>query len=119
MSEHDEQVALFQWAEFRKGVLPHIERMFAVPNGGHRHKATAAKMKAEGVKPGVPDVMLPVARGGYCGLFIEMKFGRNKPTKKQADWLDYLATAGYCTAVCWDVNDAIETIEDYYEMELS
>ena len=99
-----------------EGRLPHIERMFAVPNGGKRNISVARKMKAEGLKPGVPDIFLPVARGGYHGLFIEMKYRTNKPSDLQVKWLDYLASAGYCTAVCWGCDDAIETIQDYYSM---
>lgn len=117
MSEHEEQKAVIQWCEMQKNIYPHVDRIFAIPNGGHRHKAVAGKMKAEGVKAGVPDLMLPVARGGYHGLFIEMKFGRNKPTESQRDWLDFLATQGYCIATCWDRDDAIETLIDYYEMD--
>ena len=115
-SEHLEQAALFEWAALMEGRLPHIERMFAVPNGGKRNISVARKMKAEGLKPGVPDIFLPVARGGYHGLFIEMKYRTNKPSDLQVKWLDYLASAGYCTAVCWGCDDAIETIQDYYSM---
>jgi len=55
---------------------------------------------AEGVKRGVPDVFLPVARGGYHGLWIEMKYGKNKTTSNQKWWLNELKDQGYKTAVC-------------------
>ena len=57
-SEHQEQVALFRWAEFAIARWPELALMYAIPNGGHRHKAVAAGLKAEGVKRGVPDVCL-------------------------------------------------------------
>ncbi len=104
MSEHTEQVALFRWAAVQKCTLPELALMFAIPNGGHRSKAVAAKLKAEGVKPGVPDICLPVARGGYHGLFIELKAGKNKASAAQTDWITGLNFQGYC-AVCltgWD-----------------
>ncbi len=61
-TEHEEQVALFQWAE-RSGI-PELELMTAIPNGGYRHPATAAHLKAEGVQAGYPDILIDVARAG-------------------------------------------------------
>ena len=61
-SEHEEQVALFEWAEWNKRQYPELELMFAIPNGGQRHVVVAKKLKDEGVKAGVPDIFLPVAR---------------------------------------------------------
>ena len=106
MSEHDEQVALFNWAMRQECIYPELELFHAIPNGGHRHKATAAKLKAEGVKAGVPDTFLPVARRGFHGLYIEMKFGGNKPTDSQRYWIDNLTDEGYCAVVCNGFMDA-------------
>lgn len=117
MSEHDEQVALFEWAALQAQVYPGLDLMFAIPNGGLRNIKVAIKMKAEGLKPGVPDIFLPVAMGGYHGLFIEMKYKSNKPRENQVAYIDALSTQGYCTAVCWGCADAIETIVDYYDMD--
>lgn len=50
MSEHDQQVAVVEWYDLNG--IP----VFAIPNGGIRHKRTAAMLKAEGVKAGVPDL---------------------------------------------------------------
>ena len=83
MSEHDEQAALFEWATWHTSQCPELGLLFAIPNGGHRHPVVAARLKAEGVRAGVPDICLPVARKGYHGLFVELKFGRNKPTPAQ------------------------------------
>jgi hypothetical protein len=125
MSEHDEQRNLFSWAEWQSLVWPELALMFAIPNGGHRHKATAAKMKAEGVKAGVPDIFLPVMvrskygeLGVYSGLFIEMKFGKNKPTKKQREWLEALRGQNYYATVCYSAQEAREVIADYLGREL-
>lgn len=92
--------------------------MFAIPNGGHRHKAVARKMKAEGVKAGVPDIFLPVSRGGYGGLFVEMKYGRNKPSQKQLRWIDALAEQNFLAIVCYGFEDAKEQIIDYLETRI-
>jgi len=82
-------------------------------NGGLRGKAEAARLKAEGVKAGVPDLCIPIARGGYHGLFVEMKFGRNKPTDEQMKWLSTLERNGYMATVCWGAEEAIAVIEQY------
>lgn len=115
MSEHTEQAALFSWADLQMGRWPELRMMYAVPNGGHRHKATAAKLKAEGVRAGVPDICLPVARHGYHGLYIEMKYGRNTPTEEQTAWLDALSEQGYLAVVCWGYDEAKRAIEEYLE----
>lgn len=113
MSEHDEQVALFAWAQWQTPAVPELALLFAIPNGGHRHKATAAKMKAEGVKAGVLDVFLPVARNGRHGLFVEMKHGYNKPSNEQLWWLEQLEAQGYKTAVCYSFEAAQGEIMRY------
>jgi hypothetical protein len=69
---------------------PALRMLHAIPNGGHRHKATAARLKAAGVKAGVPDICLPVARGDWHGLYIELKVGKNKLTEAQRRWKDDL-----------------------------
>lgn len=121
--EHEEQVALFAWAETAKVHRPLLERLFAVPNfSGRMGKRTArhgARLKAEGRKPGVPDVWLPVARGGYHGLVIEMKAGRNEPTHEQRHWLHYLDDAGWLTRVCYSAHEAQHEIELYLDGRLT
>jgi hypothetical protein len=113
MSEHNEQVALFAWAAWESMNQPELDMLFAIPNGGLRNKAVAAKMRAEGAKAGIPDAMLAVPRGDKSGLFIELKFGKNKPTKAQKEWLVALDKQGYETAVCWGFEEAKTVIEDY------
>ena len=99
--ESGHQEALFSWAAYRTGIMPELQYMYHVPNGGKRDKATAAVLKRQGVKAGVPDIMLPAARAGYHGLYIELKAGENTTTKKQKEWLEYLRQQGYYTAVCY------------------
>lgn len=111
--EHDLQVALFDWAETAVCDFPELAMMYAIPNGGHRHKSVAAKLKAEGVKAGVPDVHLPVARGGYHSLYIELKVGTNQPTEAQRDWLARLAAHGHRTAVCRDLESVQALLVEY------
>lgn len=112
-SEHEEQTALFNWAAWEVTRYPELDLMFAIPNGGKRHPATAVKMKQEGVKPGVPDIFLPVPRGKYHGLFIEMKFGKNKPTEAQLQYIEALKFQGYKAVVCYSAQDAKQVILNY------
>ena len=119
MSEHDEQVALFDWARINESKHPQLKMLFAIPNGGLRNKVVAKKLKREGVKAGVPDIFLAV--GGlannrhfvYFGLFIEMKFGKNKCTENQSIWALDLISEDYKTAVCYSFEEAKQVIINY------
>ena len=95
MSEHQEQAALFEWAERVERRYPELQWLYAVPNGGHRHKLTAIKLKAEGVKPGVLDVHLDIPRHNYHGWRGELKVNNNKPTKSQKKWIEHHKQNGY------------------------
>jgi hypothetical protein len=87
--------------------------MFAIPNGGLRSKATAAKMAAEGQKAGIWDIFVPIPSGGYHGLFIEMKFNRNKLTDLQKEFGKFATQQGYCCKVAYSAEEAIEIIDEY------
>ncbi len=63
----------------------------------------------------MPDINLPVARGGYHGLYIELKAGKNKTTRKQEEWIAALRQQGYHVSVCYGWEEAKETIENYLD----
>lgn len=119
-TEHAEQVALFQWAALNAKQYPQLRRMFAIPNGGSRGdtersaRIVGARMKAEGVRPGVSDIFLPAPVGNYHGLFIEMKRkdGGEESKEQKAFGADMLA-AGYGYACCHGWEQARDTIIDY------
>lgn len=113
--ESAEQEALFRWAGFVHGRFPEIEWLYHIPNGGSRNRIEAANLKRQGVKAGVPDLCLPVARGGFHGLYIEMKAGKNTTTDKQDEWLSALQRQGYAVAVCYGWERASEVITKYLE----
>jgi hypothetical protein len=116
LSEHDLQVAIIAECDKRAKHNPAWGMCFAIPNGGHRHPAVAGKLKAEGVRAGVPDLFVPCQRHGYAGLFIELKAGTNKPTEAQRTWLCSLQEAGYYCKTIWDDPEAvIELIAWYLE----
>lgn len=102
-----EQQKLIEWCDWKR--IP----IFAIPNGGKRNAKEAHFMKLSGVKAGVPDLFLPIASNGCHGLFIEMKYGKNKPTENQEEWIALLMQNGYQVAVCYSADAAIDIIRRY------
>lgn len=93
---------------------PDLKWLYHCPNGGSRNKAEASKLKAMGVKSGVPDLMLPIKRGGYSGLFIELKkIKGGKVSEEQREWLDHLRSQGFGAIVCYGWLEAKQTLIDY------
>ena len=117
--EHQLQCALFEHAELHRKTYPELEWLHAVPNGGFRNPRTAGRMKAEGVKTGIPDVCLPVARGGYHGLYIEMKTPEGLTTPLQNRCIRFLRRQGYCVQIFDDWVPAWRFIVDYIEEKLT
>jgi hypothetical protein len=125
-TEHAEQRAFFCWLLINNRQV--WEHTFAIPNGGYRGEVQGGRLKAEGVKPGVPDIMLAYPHSGspyeyapgqwtkqqygYAGLFIEMKRStRKKATagklgEGQEPWHDRLRSAGYRVDVAWTWQEA-------------
>lgn len=118
MSEHLEQVALFDLLRANESRHPELKWIFAVPNGGSRHPVVAGKLKAEGVKRGVSDICIPIARQGYHGAFIEMKFGKNKLTPEQKEFHEFLESSGYKPFVAYSSREAQSAIEGYLGIKL-
>lgn len=125
--ETEEQQSLFAWADLVKGRMPELRDMFAVPNASRRSPRIGAQMKREGMKAGVPDIVLPHARGGYHALYIEMKRRRvagervefragTRPRENQRDWHERLQAAGNRVQVCYGWEDARGVIEQYLKM---
>lgn len=115
MSEHDEQAALVDWADWNAGRWPELSSLFAIPNGGKRDALTGERMRQEGVKPGVPDLMLPIPRGRYHGLFLEMKTTTGRCSVPQLAWHHQLAKHGYLVVVARGWQQAAAAIQAYLE----
>jgi hypothetical protein len=115
-TEHAHQTALFMWSIIAGMNEPLLRLMFAIPNGGERNVIVATNLKAEGVKSGVPDVMLPVPRGNHAGLFIEMKKLKGAGSRvapEQAEWHKNLTAQFYRVEVCWGWLEARAVICNY------
>lgn len=112
--EEVEQTCLFRWAAYSLGAHPELKLLHAIPNGGKRSKSEAARMKAAGVKAGVPDMFLPVARGGSHGLYIELKrIKGGRVSAEQLAWMEELTREGYTCAVCHGWEEARKVIQTY------
>jgi hypothetical protein len=111
--ESAEQQALFQWVEYNTVKYPQLKLLFAIPNGGKRDKREAARLKREGTRAGVPDVCLPIPKGNYCGLWVEMKSGKGKLSDNQKKWKEQLESWGHKVAVCYGWEEAKECILEY------
>lgn len=116
-TESQEQQALFKWADLSLGRYPELELLFAVPNGRKRSVIDGYLLKKEGVKRGIPDIFLPVARKGYHGLFIELKRDsqRAKLTPQQSEMLSKLLAQGYYVTVCYGWKSAAMTLQSYLD----
>ncbi len=95
--------------------MPALALIFAIPNGGRRDAVTGARLKAEGVRAGVPDLFLPVARRGFHGLFIELKAPGGAASLEQHGWIARLRQAGYAAEVCCGWEAAALTLTHYLE----
>lgn len=113
-TEDSEQAALFDWANYATGRHPELVLLYAIPNGGKRHIKTAITLRRTGVKPGVPDIHLPVARGSYHSLYIEMKRRKGGTVSpEQKEWHKALQEQGHCCLVCKGWEEAREAIINY------
>jgi len=119
-TEAEEQKWLFEWATAMSQLkYPELSLMYHCPNGGSRNKIEAARMKGQGVKAGVPDIFLPVAKSGWHGLYIELKrTAGGIVSMEQKWWIDKLRIQHYRVEVCKGYMKAADIIEAYMEGRL-
>jgi hypothetical protein len=122
-TEHSHQAAYFCAMNQYRQHYPCLNFLHSIPNGGERNKAVAGRMKAEGVKAGVPDVFLPfpkfIGSQWWHGLYIEFKrpksegkpVGRLSP--EQVKWRDYLVANNFAHFVAYDYRQAVEATLNY------
>lgn len=108
-----------KWATLASNTRPELAELVAVPNGGLRHIRVAQKLKAEGVAPGYPDLLLDVARGGHHGLRIEMKSQTGRLSPEQIVWLNRLNARGYKAVMCKGWLEAKQVLEDYLDLQVT
>lgn len=116
-TEHAEQALYFRWlAHVTYDGKPLRDRVYAVPNGGHRHMLTARRLQAEGVTAGRPDVNVDVMSGGYGGLRIEAKRRGGKVTPAQQATIDMLRADGYQALVCYGFDEMRRVTVEYLKL---
>lgn len=113
-----EQTKLFHWASVKSKEVHELALLFHIPNGGYRSKMEAGRLKLQGVKAGVPDIFLPVPRGPWHGLWIEMKRpdGKGRVSGHQQVWMVELSLQGYFVTICNSAEEAIDKISDYLSL---
>lgn len=105
--EDDLQMAVAKYLDSLKVLWVHV---------GNERKTSfqaGARLKAKGVKSGVPDVLIFDHKNNYSGLAIELKIKPNKPTQNQLAWLKRLKNVNWQTAIAYDFNEAKEIIDEY------
>ena len=113
-TEAQEQEALFRWAAYAAGKWPQLRLMYHVANEGRRSVAGGARLKAQGMKPGVPDICLPVPAGRFAALYIELKRKKGgRVSDEQRGWIEALNRAGNRAVVCRGWDEAREEIVRY------
>lgn len=116
-SESLEQARFFAWVKKNRSVCPELCCVFAIPNGGYRTGPAAARMKMEGVEPGVPDIFCAVSRTPYHGLFIEMKRNSKSASTSEAQdrMISRLLDGGYAVRVCHGMQEAVGCLVEYLD----
>ncbi|TQI68983.1 VRR-NUC domain-containing protein [Clostridium sp. KNHs216] len=115
-NEHQHQVNVMRWSLAHRTQYPDLKLLHAVPNGGRRDPIEAKHLQDEGLKPGVPDLDLPVPRGKYHGLRIEMKDDDGRTSPDQDWWLGELRERGYFAECCHGWESAVRVLEWYLNL---
>ncbi len=112
--EHEIQSAFFAWVRLQENAVPLLKLIFAVPNGGFRSKKTAADLKREGAKAGIPDVLFPLATGKYAGLALEFKRPKKgRLSEAQSDYIELLQSVGWRVEVVRSADEAINLVREH------
>lgn len=116
--EDKEQIAIIQWSVLSRPNYPELKLLHHIANERKCSPQQGQFLKRKGVKPGVPDLCLPVARGGYHGLYIELKRAVGGIlSDEQKWWIDELISQGYAAIVCHGADEAIRAIKEYLSNE--
>jgi hypothetical protein len=117
-SEHKDQAVVMSWLSLN---YPDV-LAFAVPNAAKRTHWESQRLRAEGMRPGVPDIYIEEARGGWFGLRVEMKklseirAINGGLSDKQLEVREILMRKGYKVVTCYGSEHALKTIEYYLSL---
>ena len=113
-TEAQEQKALFEWARYNAKRYPALELMYHIPNEGKRSAWGGSSLKQQGMRPGIPDICLPVPNLHHTALYIEMKRRKGgRMSEEQKRWLFNLNKVGCMAVVAYGFEDARRIILEY------
>ena len=117
MTEAQHQTNIIKWSQqpHIRAKYPELALLYHVPNEGKRDARTGKILKQTGMKVGVPDLCLPVARGPYHGLYIELKTYVGKPSHEQQWWIKRLNEQDYYAVIAYGWDKAVEILQAYLE----
>ena len=118
--EEREQARFIKWTHRPdvRELAPALRWMFHCPNGGKRDAITGGQMRALGVKPGVPDLLMPVVSGPDCGLALEFKSATGRMGPEQDEWADHLKANGWLVLMVRSADAARAAVMHYLDVEL-
>lgn len=88
-----------------------------VPNEGKRSLQYGVRLKRMGMQKGFPDFIIPIPKGKYHGLYIEVKVNNNTTTADQKKWLTQLHSNGYAATTCWGIDEGMAVVNRYLRGE--
>ena len=112
-TEDEEQAYIVSWAKINESRYPELKLLYHIPNEGKRSGREGARMKRLGLRRGVSDLCLPVARCGFHGLYIELKAQDGRTTAEQNEFIKDVLGQGYYARVCFGADEAVMVLEDY------
>lgn len=117
--ESKHQQAVIKWTQQPavRSQWPELALLYHIKNEDKESAKQVAIDKAMGVKKGVPDFCLPVPRGKYHGLYIEMKNETGHTNRSQEWWGEHLTAQGYCWRVCHGWEAAVDVLTTYLQLE--
>lgn len=114
--EDAEQMAVIDWWDYacrRYGLEPFD--LLHIPNEGSGSPVRGKRLKRLGVRAGCPDLLLTQPRGGFHGLFVEMKAKHGRPSPEQKLFLARLVERGYLCEVAYGADQAMSAIQEYLD----
>ena len=108
---------IFKWIQFNSARYRGLDLAYATASGLKMSIGALMKAHKAGIiKKGLPDIVIPVARGGYHGLYIELKSKNGIVSPAQSEFIGKLMNEGYSSVIAWGYDEAIKMINDYFSL---
>lgn len=113
--EYQIQVSIFQWISFHEKKYKGLDLAYSTASGLKLPIGSIVKAHKVGIiKKGLPDIVIPVSRKGFHGLYIELKTDEGKPTKEQVEFVKRLNEEGYLACFSYGFKETISKLEYYF-----